>query len=286
MKKILLTISLILLASNFIFSQIPNPGFENWTNGNPDGWYSNNLPTFYTPVTQSGTSHSGSSAAKLEVVPFSTIVAIPSLWSGSTPLGGFPVSQSYANLTGYYQLSPVGNDGLFIVVYMFSKGSYSGAGTIEITGAASSYTQFSVPIDYSSSDQADSAAIWLLVGGDSSGVGGNVGSYALIDDLAFSGTVGVNDNVPNTVKNFKLYQNYPNPFNPSTNISYNINKPGNVELKVYNILGVEVSTLVNEYQTAGEHSIKFNADNLPSGIYFYKLEAGSFSQIKKMTLLK
>ncbi len=286
MKKLILITSLFLFISFELFGQIPNPGFETWTSGNPDGWFTNNVPQVYASVIQSTTSHSGASAAKLIVVPFSVAVVPPVLWSGSSPYSGFPIDKSYAELTGYYQFSPVGSDEFFIAVLMYSKGNYLAGGEIAITAAASAYTQFSIPLDYASSEQADSASIWMVVGGDTNATGGNAGSYALIDDLSFSGTVGVNDHVTNTLKKFELYQNYPNPFNPSTNISYNINKPGNVNLKVYNVLGVEVSTLVNEYQTAGEHIIKFNADNLPSGIYFYKLEAGSFSQIKKMTLLK
>ncbi len=286
MKKILLTICFTFIITFQQFGQIPNPGFETWTAGNPDGWFSNNAQGVYTTVTQSGTFHSGSSAARLEVVPFSTIIAIPFLWSGSSPLGGFPISQSYASLTGYYQLSPVGSDGLFIVVYMFSNGSYNGAGSIEITNATSTYTQFSVPIDYSTSEQADSASIWIFVGGDTTGEGGNAGSFALIDDLEFTGTVGVNDHVTNTVQTFELSQNYPNPFNPSTTISFNLGKSSFVSLKVYNVLGNEVANLVEGYQSAGEHTINFNAENLSSGIYFYKLTSGSLSEIKKMTFLK
>ena len=96
-------------------------------------------------------------------------------------------------------------------------------------------------------------------------------------------------------KKFYLYQNYPNPFNPSTTIKYQIPKPGLVQLKVYDILGREVAILVNEYQTAGMHSIQFSSDNklqttnhkqLSSGIYFYRLKAGGFAETKKLLLLK
>ncbi|MDO8550214.1 MAG: T9SS type A sorting domain-containing protein [Ignavibacteria bacterium] len=85
---------------------------------------------------------------------------------------------------------------------------------------------------------------------------------------------------------FDLEQNYPNPFNPSTKISYSVPKSGYVSLKVYNALGQEVAALVNGIKEAGNHKIDFNASNLNSGIYFYKLEAGDFTQVKKMTLIK
>jgi hypothetical protein len=83
-----------------------------------------------------------------------------------------------------------------------------------------------------------------------------------------------------------LQQNYPNPFNPSTVISYSIAKAGNVTLKVYNMLGQEVATLVNGYQAANSYKVNFNASGLSSGVYMYKLSTGSNEIIKKMVLMK
>ncbi len=85
---------------------------------------------------------------------------------------------------------------------------------------------------------------------------------------------------------YDLQQNYPNPFNPSTVINYDVKEAGLVRLKVYDILGAEVADLVNETKEAGYHSVEFNASQLPSGIYIYKLQAGDFVSSKKMILLK
>ena len=85
---------------------------------------------------------------------------------------------------------------------------------------------------------------------------------------------------------FSLSQNFPNPFNPSTMIQYSIADAQRVELKVYDLLGREVQTLVNEMQNPGSYNVMFNAQNLSSGVYFYKLTAGSFTDIRKMTLVK
>ena len=87
-------------------------------------------------------------------------------------------------------------------------------------------------------------------------------------------------------KEFVLYQNYPNPFNPSTTIKYQIPELSFVTIKVYDVLGNEITTLVNEEKSIGSYEVEFNATNLPSGIYFYKIQAGSFVETKKMTLLK
>lgn len=85
---------------------------------------------------------------------------------------------------------------------------------------------------------------------------------------------------------FILNTNYPNPFNPKTIINYQLSRFNNVSLKVYDILGNEVVTLVNEKQDAGNHSIEFDGSKYSSGIYFYKLQTGDFSKVRKMTLIK
>ena len=87
-----------------------------------------------------------------------------------------------------------------------------------------------------------------------------------------------------------LYQNYPNPFNPSTRIHYSLEKAAHVSLEVYNLLGQEVATLVNDRQEHGSYTVPFSANSatrsLSSGVYFYRLEAESFVSIKKLVLVK
>jgi len=90
----------------------------------------------------------------------------------------------------------------------------------------------------------------------------------------------------NDLVEFRLEQNYPNPFNPKTNIGFRIPDFRFVSLKVYDILGINVATLMNEYLSAGEYAVEFNASELSSGIYFYQLKAGNYLETKKMLLLK
>jgi hypothetical protein len=94
------------------------------------------------------------------------------------------------------------------------------------------------------------------------------------------------EELPGEIKTYSLSNNYPNPFNPSTTIKYQIPKSGLVTLKVYNVLGKEITTLVNEEKSVGSYEITFDASGLSSGIYFYKLSADNFQQTKKMILLK
>ena len=113
----------------------------------------------------------------------------------------------------------------------------------------------------------------------------NVLNYAKIGKEIFGRYVGINDKKPLPDK-YMLLQNYPNPFNPATTISYTIAKSGPVTIKVYDVLGNEVKTLVNEYKLAGNYSVNFDASKLSSGVYIYRITAGGFTASKKMTVVK
>jgi len=99
----------------------------------------------------------------------------------------------------------------------------------------------------------------------------------------YSKTIEVDFGAP---KKFELSQNYPNPFNPTTTIRFNLPETGNAKLTLYNVLGQEIRTLINEYKESGVYTINLDASELNSGMYIYKLESGSFIQTRKMTLVK
>ena len=86
--------------------------------------------------------------------------------------------------------------------------------------------------------------------------------------------------------NCQLYQNYPNPFNPNTTISFDLPKTSEVSLKVFDILGEELGTLVNDKLSAGSYSYDWDASNLASGVYWYRLQAGHYVKTRKMVLMK
>ena len=126
------------------------------------------------------------------------------------------------------------------------------------------------------------------------GTAGNIYSTTEISLKAYSTailkaeiTTGINqDKEGSLLKSFDLFQNYPNPFNPSTTINYSIAKEGIVKLSIYNIIGSKIASILNEYKSAGNYSVQFNAGNLPSGMYLYRLESGNYSAAKKFILLK
>lgn len=105
-------------------------------------------------------------------------------------------------------------------------------------------------------------------------------------EAIFDLTITSVDDVKQIPADYVLEQNFPNPFNPSTAISFSLPQAGFVTLKVFNLLGQEVASLVNENKIAGNYSITFNASNLSSGVYLYRIEAGNYSSVKKLTLIK
>jgi photosystem II stability/assembly factor-like uncharacterized protein len=129
----------------------------------------------------------------------------------------------------------------------------------------------------------DSSTGWLL------GITPQPRTYHLYRTTngGFGGLVEINkEKNKNLPAEYSLYQNYPNPFNPSTKIGFRITVLGFVSLKIFDVIGNEIVTLVNEEKPAGTYEIEFNSTDLPSGIYFYQLQAGSFIQTRKMVYLK
>jgi hypothetical protein len=119
--------------------------------------------------------------------------------------------------------------------------------------------------------------------------------WPFVEDLKFnvyvSNSTGLptsveEENNPTVVNNFELRQNFPNPFNPTTQIRFSLAEQSQVTLKVYNILGKEIATLVNDLKGAGTHEISFDGTGFSSGVYFYTLQTGKFTETRKMILMK
>ncbi len=112
-------------------------------------------------------------------------------------------------------------------------------------------------------------------------------SLGMIGSFTASQATGIeNDRTSLRPDAFSLEQNYPNPFNPATTISFSLPSKSFVSMKVFNVIGIEVATVVSEELPAGNYTMQWHADGLSSGVYFYRLQAGSFSETKKLILLK
>lgn len=166
--------------------------------------------------------------------------------------------------------------------------SYAESDPVLSTGPSGSWDdtyvgQSSVIFNNNSSGSITGFKMWYG-GGNGTGTG-DIG-FASTDTSDFT-PVGVEDNKLNVIPTeFSISQNYPNPFNPSTSIKYQIPVEGIVTLKIFNILGEEVNALINKEKPAGVYELTWNAENLPSGVYFYQLQAGNFVETKKMILLR
>jgi hypothetical protein len=136
--------------------------------------------------------------------------------------------------------------------------------------------------------KSNTVAFGLVMGGNLAELQENADTMEAIYNIIVSVEDFASDIIPTE---FSLAQNYPNPFNPSTKISYQISALSFVTLKIYDVLGNEIVTLVNEEKPPGIYEVEFYGNsgevwNLPSGIYFYRLRANEFTQVKKMILLK
>lgn len=171
------------------------------------------------------------------------------------------------------------NDDGFIVYRSLNGGAFLPCTTL--SGQTSSFIDFSVPY----AGGGPSTARYKIKARD---LNGYESDWTNIVSIAYGnvykiGSDAVQKDIP---KDFSLSQNYPNPFNPTTTINYSIKESGLVCLKVYDVLGTEVASLVNETKEPGNYSVTFNAANLPSGMYVYILSTGNFVDTKKLILLK
>ena len=183
-----------------------------------------------------------------------------------------------------------------------------------ITGFSGSYRANSIVLEWSTASEINNFGFeierstnqtdWRIVGfKEGNGTTTELQNYSFVDNLSeidftklyyrlkqvdFNGNFEYSSIavVEITPSRFELFQNYPNPFNPITKITYSIPKVSFITLKVYDLLGREIKTLVNEFRQPGVFSIDFNTEGLSSGIYFYKLKAGEFTETKKMILMK
>jgi len=289
MKTLVRLIKLLFITSILVtalHAQIPNNGFEDWTAGEPDGWLTTNFPPLLVNVTQSNDSHTGNWAVRGEVIDL--IFPIPPLLNtGSLTSPGFPISDKITGISGFYKFSPVGGDNFFVAaevgIATASDTTIIGSGAFSIGDAVSQYDFFSFDIIYFQQDDPNWANIAISIIDTSGTTSGHVGSTMLVDD--FDIIVGVDDYTSDNPIEYELYQNYPNPFNPSTIIKFQVPELSFVTLRIYDVLGNEIETLVNQEKQMGSYSVEFNATSLASGVYFYQLQAGSYVETRKMLLL-
>ncbi len=295
MKRFITTVAAFafaFLVSSNSFAQIPNAGFENWTNGEPDGWDAlSNFGGSIMPMTKSTDAHSGTSALRGDVISVSGGIFSPLLMAGQGG-DGVPCNSHIGSLTGYYKFVPAASSGdaFEADVIAFKGGWITGAigtGIIQLSASTTTYTKFTVPITYYANGTPDSCYIMFAIVAGPGASDPKVGSYFIIDDISFGPVTGIADNGKGEPVELKLNQNYPNPFNPSTDISFSIPSNGRATLKVFNVMGQEVATLFNQAVTSGNsYHATFSGARLASGLYFSRLQFISTDGIIKESVGK
>jgi len=289
MKKLtfLFSVFLTILFSHISFAQIRNGSFENWPDmerADPGDW--DTYDEYYQDaVTLSADAFDGSNAARLEVLDNGGSPFQPFLVSWEDG-GGHPVSERYPNVTGYYKFHNEGNDKFKVSVEMFVGFNPVGAGEA-FFDATSEYTPFNVPINYTGSETPSNAVVTFSIADPETWIA-TIGSWALVDLVELGGQipVGIKLQEATLPRKFNLRQNYPNPFNPTTRIELSLPFSGEVSLKVYDILGQDVGTLVSEGLGPGSYTYEWDAEGLASGVYIYQLRAGEFIETRRMVLMR
>ena len=292
MKKKQFSIIISLFFVLTINAQIINAGFENWRNGEPDGWTINSS----SMVNRTNDFYSGTSAVRLSGEHKIGIVSTAQLINGTSENFGTPVSQRHSSFNGWFKYIHTYYEKLELSVLMKKNGYIIGEGTIDTLPEATDYKQFTCFITYYSNEIPDTLVI-VLKFTDYNISGVPTGAAAYFDDLSLEGLVDVKEIINNqSPPVYILKQNYPNPFNPTTKISWQSPVGSWQTLKVYDVLGNEVATLVDEYKPAGSYEVEFSAVGgsasggdayyLSSGVYFYKIQVGEYVSVKKMILLR
>jgi len=287
-RVILILVLVFYYLPHSILAQIPNAGFEIWPTClcDPVDWTTNNI---YPPPLDCR-------QVFADLLPYTGDLCVLGIVDSCEEFGItyppeltsiiFPITEKPEALHGFYKYLPIGGDKFVTEIIVLQDSVVVGSGELESTLFVPNFTEFVVNIEYTVNDTPNVAVISFTI--DSSEVSNylHIGSQWFIDELFFGPISTVQDDIHALPNFFNLEQNYPNPFNPTTAIKYQIPEISFVTLKVYDVLGKEVAILVNQERTSGNYEIEFDAPYLASGIYFYRLQAGSFIETKKMILMK
>ena len=265
-------------AQNFL----KNGGFETWSGNLPVSWKTDTISSKKSVIARSGTS-----ALKFGHSEFFGMPFLGSLFQDSLPVSGNTFS-----FKGWHQLYPDSGDHIIFLVIINGKqggisGKLAGAGSMNLTTKKTIYTAFQFGISMVPNVIPETASVSIYSLPDTASGNYHRGTYALFDDFVLDNTItGVLDKEFMYPQSFSFEQNYPNPFNPNTIIEFSLPKEQHVVLRVFNTLGQVVATMLDENLPQGRYRKEFNGIGLSSGIYFYEIRAGEFSQVKKMMLVK
>lgn len=264
LKKGILLLSLLLFGRIFTFGQIPNPGFENWTAGEPDGWRTENFAQLIS-VVQSSNAHTGNSSVRLQVYDEFGSMSCGGLWLDNT----IALTVIPSALTGWYQFNPTGGETIQLEGYVTDPPINGGTFySQDFFPPAASWTPFSMPIDYSYTPVSpDSASFYFLM---YCGPQSTLNTYLLLDDLAFDIIVGVAANDPTHLKT----SSYPNPASEEIYIGFEAPAPDNVSIEILDLAGQVMAEREAKVTNIGWTAERFDTHNLAPGMYLVQVRMG------------
>lgn len=278
--KCLLFVALV----NHAVGQVPNGGFELWNENVPENWGVNNIaPLEFYPITPSSDAHSGSLAARGEVLQnpiFTDQVVSPTLQTQ----GGVAVTGNPSSITGWYKFEPTQSTTNFVIglTVLDINGMLTGTGTTQYFDAQNEYTQFNATINYDvgTSDPAASVTISFIIADDESN--GALGSWFLVDDIMVNGANGIGDlrSASTAVGN-----PYPSPFSSTTVLSFSSNTNVPIFIDVVDILGRTVETVSSIRTGPGKNTVEWTpSSSQPNGIYFLRLTEEQGVVVRRVVL--
>ena len=282
-KHLLIVIACVAMSSvkcAYAQNPVPNPGFENWTAGEPDMWSTSNITGAVTNVTQTTPPHTGAYAVKGDVASLFGSMYSPLLVSANAGSNGFPISQSYGTFSFYYKFNKAGADEFFGGAALYDVNGNAVADAAQnFTASALSYTLATVPFYYLGTNPV-SAVITFIVS-DSAGSAA-LGSYFVVDDVSFSGTVGINDV---RADNYGIEKVSPNPANGSTFIYYSLPGNGDVLFELTDLAGRKYNTITLKAETKGAHKVELNTAAIPAGYYFLAMKTDDAHAVAKVMVV-
>ncbi len=265
LQLILVIVCLMSVKNIYAQNPVPNPGFENWTSGEPDSWTTSNITGLATNITQTSSSYSGASAVHGESILVPGIGNYPPTVTSTG--SGFPVSQMYGTFSFYYKFFQDTMTSFILAAVDVSDAGGNSIATqpVIVPAPAASYTYISSPITYTGTGPANCIITFSIF--DQAGLPPPGSTYD-IDEVSLSGTAGLEEIQPLTTSIEKIQ---PNPVRDQATIYYSLLSNGNIQFELRDVTGKKCNEMLIANEIAGRHKMDFDVTGIPAGYYVLRM---------------
>ncbi len=281
MKKALLAcLACATMPATSVFAQnpVPNSSFENWTSGEPDDWFTSNVPGFATNVIQTTPAYSGNLAARGDVINSPAGAYPPSLFSTDINGNGFPVSQSYGAVEFYYKFTKAATASFLMVSSLIDANLQGVAASLfSTTTATSSFTLATAPFLYVGANPDQCVIQFTII--DSLSGGPVAGNSFVVDEVSLTGTVSISEQRGPV---FMIEKITPNPASGQATVYYGTTLQGNVEFQVMDLHGRIIQRFGVPAEIPGRHKLDVDVTGLAPGVYLVRMQSAEGSAVLRM----